>query len=196
MKKKFFVLLFAAMMACGGCGSADTDTTDQQTEQETAQTEAMIEGMKEELSSYGTYLEPEAAVEAGMYTITSEGVVGGQEYFDAFLSGEMDYVILCQYTQKGGAVLDYLIQREDGSYLILSDSTRDGYSEEEKVGEDYEVQEFTALKVFTDFQVREDSTPVTIGVLTNENGLTAEDFRTYWNEGSTANHQAYLLFVY
>jgi len=43
--------------------------------------------------------------------------------------------------------------------------------------------------------VQEDSNPVTIGVLTNETDLTADDFRTYWNEGTTGAHQAYLLFV-
>lgn len=210
MKKRMLTMVFAMLLAFGaaGCGGAAEDEHaghdhgEEQQVDETAEedaldpeTEALVEEMKAELSVYEEYLEPETAAAAGMYTITGDGVVGGQEAFDAFLAGEAASVILCQYTQRGGAVLDYLMHRETGGYLILSDSTRDGYADEEKAGEDFEVQEFAALKVFEEFKVQEDSTPVTIGVLTNEAGLTADDFRTYWNEGTTGAHQAYLLFV-
>ena len=207
MKKRVLAVIFAAMMAFGvaGCGGADEheghDHSQQaeelvdDAEEIDAETEALVETMKAELSVYADYLPPEEAAAAGLYTITGEGVVGGQEDFDAFMAGEAESVILCQYTQRGGVVLDYLMQRDNGMYLILSDSTRDGYADDEKVGEDYEVMEFAALKVFEDFKVQEDSNPVTIGVLTNETDLTADDFRTYWNEGTTGSHQAYLLYV-
>lgn len=210
MKKRFLAAIFAAMMAFGvaACGGAADDheghdhADDQQAEtlvddeaEIDAETEALVESMKAELSVYADFLPPEEAAAAGLYTITGDGVVGGQEEWDAFMAGEAESVVLCQYTQKGGVVLDYLMHREDGSYLILSDSSRDGYEDEEKAGEDYEVQNFAELKVFEAFQVREDSTPVTIGVLTNESGLDADTFRTYWNEGTTGAHQAYLLFV-
>ena len=84
---------------------------------------------------------------------------------------------------------------DEGGYLVLSDSTRDGYPAEEKKGDGFAVQEFQELKMFEEFVVREGSTPVTIGVLTNEADLTADDFRTYWNEGTTEVNQAFLLFV-
>lgn len=207
MKKRILAVLFAMMMLAGCGGAADEQeghdhATDQQTEEMVddaeeidAETEALVETMKAELSVYADYLPAEEAAAAGMYTITADGVVGGQEEWDAFMAGDQESVILCQYTQKGGAVLDYLMHREDGSYLILSDSSRDGYEDDEKMGEDFEVQKFAALKVFEDFKVQDDSTPVTIGVLTNEVTLDADTFRTYWNEGSTAAHQAYLLYV-
>ena len=207
MKKRFLAVLFAAMLLAGCGGAADEQeghdhATDQQAEEMVddaeeidAETEALVETMKEELSVYADYLPAEEAAAAGMYTITADGVAGGQEEWDAFMAGEHESVILCQYTQKGGVVLDYLMHREDGSYLILSDSSRDGYEDDEKMGEDFEVQKFAALKVFEDFKVQDDSTPVTIGVLTNEPALDADTFRTYWNEGSTAAHQAYLLSV-
>lgn len=207
MKKRILAVLFAMMMLAGCGGAADEHeghdhTTDQQTEEMVddaeeidAETEALVETMKAELSVYADYLPAEEAAAAGMYTITADGVVGGQEEWDAFMAGDQESVILCQYTQKGGVVLDYLMHREDGSYLILSDSSRDGYEDDEKMGEDFEVQKFAALKVFEDFKVQDDSTPVTIGVLTNEVTLDADAFRTYWNEGSTAAHQAYLLYV-
>lgn len=207
MKKRMLTMVFAMMMLAG-CGGAADGKEDQNfgdekqaeallddAEEIDAETEALVETMKEELSAYAEMLAPEEAAAAGMFTITSEGVVGGQENWDAFLAGETESVVLCQYTQRGGVVLDYLTHRADGSYLILSDSTRDGYTEEEKAGEDYEVQTFAAFKEFKEFKVKEESTPVTIGVLTNEPELTADDFRTYWNEASTAAHQAYLLYV-
>ena len=74
-------------------------------------------------------------------------------------------------------------------------SGKSSYVDLNLYSEDYEVMEFAALKVFEDFKVQEDSNPVTIGVLTNETDLTADDFRTYWNEGTTGANQAYLLFV-
>ena len=207
MKKRVLAAIFAAMMAFGmaGCGGADEheghDHSQQaeelvdDAEEIDAETEALVETMKEELGVFAEYLTPEDAAAAGLFTITGEGVVGGQEEFNAFMAGEAESVILCQYTQKGGVILDYLMHRENGTFLILSDSSRDGYTDEEKAGEDYEVMEFAALKVFEDFKVQEDSNPVTIGVLTNETDLTADDFRTYWNEGTTGAHQAYLLYV-
>ena len=206
MKKKCLAVIFAAMMAFGvaACGGAadEHEGHDHATEQNVEETvdgeeetPAEAEEMITYLQQFPNLIEVDTAVAEGFYTITADGVAGGQENWDAFMAGEAESVILCQYTAKGGAVLDYLTHRADGSYIIVSDSSRDGYTEEEKMGENYEVQEFAALKVFEDFSVQEGAQAYTIGVLTNEPGLDADTFRTYWNEGSTAAHQAYLLYV-
>ncbi|MBO5149853.1 MAG: hypothetical protein J6B66_06415, partial [Anaerotignum sp.] len=110
MKKRFLAVLFAAMMLAGCGGAADEQeghdhATDQQAEEMVddaeeidAETEALVETMKEELSVYADYLPAEEAAAAGMYTITADGVAGGQEEWDAFMAGEHESVILCQYT--------------------------------------------------------------------------------------------------
>ena len=160
-----------------------------------AETEALVETMKEELSVYADYLPAEEAAAAGMYTITADGVAGGQEEWDAFMAGEHESVILCQYTQKGGVVLDYLMHREDGSYLILSDSSRDGYEDDEKMGEDFEVQKFAALKVFEDFTVQEGGTAHTVCVMTNDAELDAATFLQYCKDLSYEENGVFMLFV-
>ena len=132
----------AVMMVCGfaGCGGGAA-----QPESENP----VATEMQAELQSYAADLNAEAAAEAGMFTIENGAVVGGQENWDAFMAEETESVILCQFTMKGGAMLDYVQRQEDGSYLIVSDLTRDGYEYEEK--EDYKTQCFTEVKVFDNF---------------------------------------------
>ena len=186
MKKRILAMVFAAVMACGivGCGG------------ETAQPEnenPVVTEMQAELQSYAADLNAEMAAEEGMYTIEKGAVVSGQENWDAFMAGEADSVILCQFTTKGGAMLDYVQRQEDGSYLVVSDLTRDGYEYEEK--EDYTTQTFTEVKVFENFTVQEGGTPHTICVMTNDAELDAATFLQYWNELSYEENGAFMMFV-
>ena len=109
------------------------------------------------------------------------------------MAEEEDSVILCQFTSKDGAMLDYLMRQEDGSYLVVSDLTRDGYEYEEK--EDYQTQVFTEIKVFENFTVQEGGTPHTVCVMTNDAELDAETFLQYWNDLSYEENGAFMLFV-
>ncbi len=183
MKKKMLAVLFAMVMVCGvaGCG-----------EKAPAENPVAVE-MQAELQSYDALLTAETAAETGMYTIQNGAVVSGQDKWDAFMAGETDSVILCQFTMKGGAMLDYLKQQEDGSYLVVSDLTRDGYEYEEK--EDYKTQTFTEIKVFENFTVQEGGTPHTVCVLTNDAELDAATFLQYWNDLSYEENGAFMLFV-
>lgn len=186
MKKKILAMLFAVVMVCGvaGCGGSVA--------QEESENPIATE-MQAELQSYDSLLTAEAAAEAGMYTIANGAVVSGQENWDAFMAGDVESVILCQFTMKGGAMLDYVNRLEDGTYLVVSDLTRDGYEYEEK--EDYTTQTFTEVKVFENFTVQEGGTPHTVCVMTNDAELDAATFLTYWNELSYEENGAFMLFV-
>lgn len=197
MKKRMLAIAFAVMMACGiaGCAEGTEDTVQQENETSAAaelQTEAQTE-MQAELQSYPADLNAEGAAEAGMYTIEKGAVVSGQDKWDAFMAKETDAVILCQFSVNGGAMLDYLYRQEDGSYLIVSDLSRDGYEYEEK--KDYDTNTFTEMKVFENFAVTEGGTTHTICVMTDDAELTAETFLQYWNELSYEENGAFLLFV-
>lgn len=196
MKKQTLAAVLAALLLVG-CGGDTTTEPETPTQPETGIT---AEEMKEELEAFPAEVTAEDAVAAGCYTITADGVAGGQADWDAFLAaaqeGQEVSIILCQYTERGGAVLDYLLHQAEGGYLIVSDSSRDGYSEDETVGEDYETLLFADLKIFEHFSVEEGADSYTIGVLTNEADLDADSFRTYWNEGVAGAHEAYLLFSY
>lgn len=200
MKKKMIAMLFAVVMACGvaGCGgnAEETPAEDQAVETTTeldAETEEVAAGMQKELQNYGADLTADSAAATGMFTIQNGTVVGGQENWDAFAAGETDSVIICQFSLKGGAMLDYVKQLENGSYLVVSDITRDGYEYEEKV--DYTQKVYECLTVFEGFTLEEGSAEHTVCVLSNEAELDEDTFRTYWNELSMDAHQVYLLFV-
>ena len=186
MKKRMLAMIFAVVMVFGaaGCGGG---AAQEETENPIA-TE-----MQAELQSFAAELDAEAAAAEGMYTIKGGEVIGGQEKWDAFMAEETESVILCQFTSKDGAVLDDLMRQEDGSYLVVSDQTRDGYEYEEKV--DYKTQAFTEVKIFENFTVTEGGTPHTICVMTNDAELDADTFLTYWNELSYEENGAFLLFV-
>ena len=186
MKKRMLAMIFAVMMVCGatGCGGG---AAQEETENSVA-TEMLAE-----LQAFPAELDAEAAAAEGMYTIKGGEVIGGQEKWDAFMAEEADSVILCQFTSMDGSMLDYLMRQEDGSYLVVSDLTRDGYEYEGK--EDYTTQAFTEVKVFENFTVTEGGTPHTICVMTNDAELDADTFLTYWNELSYEENGAFLLFV-
>ena len=182
-------MIFAVMMAFGaaGCGGSEP-----QAETEDL-SEAIMTEMVEELQSYDADLDAAAAAEAGLFTIEKGAVIGGQEKWDAFMAEETDSVIVCQFSMKGGAMLDYVRRMEDGSCFVISDLTRDGYEYEEK--KDYTGQSFTEIKVFENFVNGGDGTPHTLCVLTNDETLDAATFQTYWNELSHEENGAFLLFV-
>ena len=186
MKKRILAMTFAVMMAFGaaGCGGNTAEVT----ADETKATE-----MQAQLQTYDAMLTPEAAAEENMFTIANGAVVSGQEHWDAFVAGETDSVLLCQFTAKGGAMLDYVTLQEDGSYLVVSDLTRDGYEYEEK--EDYQTQVFTEIKVFENFTVQEGGTPHTVCVMTNDAELDAATFLQYWEDLSYEENGAFMLFV-
>ena len=185
MKKRILAMTFAVMMAFGAAacgGGAESDTENAQAAEKQAQ-----------LQTYDAMLTPEAAAEENMFTIANGAVVSGQEHWDAFVAGETDSVLLCQFTAKGGAMLDYVTLHEDGSYLVVSDLTRDGYEYEEK--EDYQTQVFTEIKVFENFTVQEGGTPHTVCVMTNDAALDAATFLQYWKDLSYEENGAFMLFV-
>lgn len=200
MKKRMLAVLFAAMLACGVAGCGNNGTTDQ-TEGQNTEVTTGLEGeaketadeMQTELQSYGADLTAEDAAAAGLYTIENGAVVGGQENWDAFAAGEADAVIVCQFSKNGGAMLDSVKHLADGSYLVVTDITRDGYEYEEK--EDYTQKIFECMTVLEGFSLEEGSAEHTVCVLSNEAELDADTFRTYWTEMTMDAHQVYPLFV-
>ena len=187
MKKRILAMAFAMMMAfgvaaCGGGEAAEGSVNNEK-----------VAELQKELQAYDMVLTSEAAAEAGMFTIADGAVVSGQEKWDAFMAGEADSVQLCQFTAKGGTMLDYVVKQEDGSYLVVSDLTRDGYEYEGK--EDYPVQVFTQVKVFENFTVQEGGTPHTVCVMTNDEALDAATFLQYWKDLSYEENGAFMLFV-
>ena len=186
MKKRILAMAFAVMMAFGvaACGG------------ETAQSgvdQAKAEEMLTELQAYDVTMTAEDAAAAGMFTIAGGAVVGGQENWDAFMAHEAESVVLCQFSAKGGAMLDYVTLQEDGSYLVVSDLSRDGYEYEEK--EDYQTQVFTEIKVFENFVIEEGFTPHTVCVMTNDAELNEDTFKQYWKDFSYEENGAFMLFV-
>jgi hypothetical protein len=186
MKKRILAMTFAVMMAFGvaACGGNTA---------ESGAENAQAAEMQAQLQTYDAALTAEAAAEEGMFTIANGAVVSGQEHWDAFMAGETDSVMLCQFSAKGGAMLDYVAKQEDGSYLVVSDLTRDGYEYEEK--EDYQTQVFTEIKVFENFTVQEGGTPHTVCVMTDDAELDAATFLQYWKDLSYEDNGAFMLFV-
>lgn len=202
MKKRIFAMLFAMMMlaGCGGGAAEDEhaghDHAQEQT-QETGETTAHSAEMTTYLQELPAEIPAENAVAEGFFTINDGAVAGGQEVWDTFAAavenGEEASVVVCQYTTKGGSVLDYVWHNADGSFEVVSDATRDGYEDEKSIVKP--VQTYTDMKVFENFSLQEGGTEYTICVLSDNPELTADDFRTYWIEMSTEEHNTYMLFV-
>ena len=204
MKKSVLAAFCAAMMlaGCGVTAAEEAETTAQEVaaaEAETAAKEAKEEEMLTYLKELPAEVPVEAAAEQGFFTIEKGEVKNGQEKWDAFMqaaeAGQDASVVLCQYSELGGAMLDYLTYSKEGGYLLVCDRSRDGYTEGEYEKENYLTEEFAALKVFEGFSLSEGGTEYTIGVLTNEPELDADTFRTYWIEMTAEANEAYLLFV-
>ena len=180
MKKRILAVLFAIMMLAG-CGGTATEETPQDTA-----TMSKAEEMTAYLQELPAEIPAENAVAEGFYTI-NDGVVENQAVWDAFMAsceaGEEASVVVCQYTTKGGSVLDYVAHHADGSFEVVTDTTRDGYNDEKSILKP--VETYTDLKVFENFSLQEGGTEYTIGVLSNNPELTADDFRTYWIEMTT-----------
>lgn len=191
MKKKFLTILFAVAMLCGtaGCGT-NPDTAEAGL---TAEETTLAEQIQQDLQGYSAELTAEDATAAGMYTIQDGAVVGGTESWDAFIEGEINTVVICQFSKNGGAMLDAVERLEDGGYLVVTDVSRDGYTYEEK--EDYTRKVYEYLTIFEDFSLEEGGTEHTVCVLSDEAKLTAEEFRTYWTELTMDEHGVYPLFV-
>ena len=190
MKKRILAMLFAMMMLAG-CGGTATEETPQDTA-----TMSKAEEMTAYLQELPAEIPAENAVAEGFYTI-NDGVVENQAVWDAFMAsceaGEEASVVVCQYTTKGGSVLDYVAHHADGSFEVVTDTTRDGYNDEKSILKP--VETYTDLKVFENFSLQEGGTEYTIGVLSNNPELTADDFRTYWIEMTTEENETYMLFV-
>lgn len=190
MKKRILAVLFVAMMLAG-CGGTATEETPQD-----AGTMSKAEEMTAYLQELPAEIPVENATEEGFYTI-NDGVVANQEVWDAFMAsceaGEEASVVVCQYTTKGGAVLDYVTHNADGSFEVVTDTTRDGYNDEKSILKP--VETYTDLKVFENFSLQEGGTEYTICVLSNNPELTADDFRTYWIGMMTEENETYMLFV-
>ena len=190
MKKRILAVLFAMMMLAG-CGGTATEETPQDTA-----TMSKAEEMTAYLQELPAEIPAENAVAEGFYTI-NDGVVENQAVWDAFMAsceaGEEASVVVCQYTTKGGSVLDYVAHHADGSFEVVTDTTRDGYNDEKSILKP--VETYTDLKVFENFSLQEGGTEYTIGVLSNNPELTADDFRTYWIEMTTEENETYMLFV-
>lgn len=202
MKKRVLAMAFAIMMAFGAAacgGSRETVTEPESSEMtevmddEKIYDSGMAEEMLEALKAYDADLTAADAVDAGMFTIENGVVVGGQEKWDAFMAGETDSVMLCQFSANGGAMLDYVAKQVDRSYMVVSDLTRDGYEYEKK--EDYKTQVFTEIKVFEDFVAQEGGKAHTVCVMTDDEELDAKTFLQYWSELSYETNGAFILFV-
>lgn len=196
MKKRMLAVLFAAMLACSVVGCGGNGAEGQQVEATTelaGEIKETADGMQAELQGYGADLTADAAAAAGLYTIENGTILGGQESWDAFVVGEADAVIVCQFSKNGGAMLDYVKHLDGGSYLVVTDVTRDGYEYAEK--EDYTQKVYECLTVLEGFSLEEGSEEHTVCVLSNEAEMDADTFRTYWNEMTMDAHQVYPLFV-
>ena len=189
MKKRILAVLFAMMMLAG-CGGAAEETA----KDPAAMTKA------EEMTAYLQELPAEIPVEnataEGFYTI-NDGVVANQQVWDSFVAavekGEAAEVVVCQYTTKGGSVLDYVTHNADGSFEVVTDTTRDGYDDEKSMLKP--VETYTDMKVFENFSLQEGGTAYTVCVLSDNPALTADDFRTHWINMTTEDHHIYMLFV-
>lgn len=187
MKKIFLAMLLAVVMVCGGCGKEDNAG------QAAEVIEAEAGALQKDLQGYAANLTAEDAAAAGMYTIQDGAVLGGQEEWDAFATGKTDAIIVCQFSKKGGAMLDAIKRMSGGGYLVVTDVTRDGYEYNEK--EDYTEKVYDCMTVLEDFSLTEGGDTHTVCVLSNEAEMDADTFRTYWNEMSMDAHQVYPLFI-
>lgn len=195
MKKRIFAVLFAMMMLAG-CGGAEDEHAGHDHAEEQKQEVAADDAASKYLQSLPAEIPVEDAVAEGFYTI-NDGVVSNQEVWDAFMAavekGEEAEVVVCQYTTKGGSVLDYVTHHADGRIEVVTDTTRDGYNDEKSILKPAET--YTELKVFENFSLQEGGTAYTVCVLSDNPELTADDFRAYWIEMTTEENGVYMLYV-
>ncbi|MBR6542546.1 MAG: hypothetical protein IKT73_05000, partial [Anaerotignum sp.] len=179
MKKRMLAMLFAMMMLAGCGGNAEAPAEQEQE----SQTKVAIEDdeVYRFLTEQPEEITVEDAVAKGFYTIR-EGEVQNQQVWDDFMAacarGEEAEVVLCQYTTKGGAVLDHVTHHADGSFDVVTDATRDGYFDEKSVMTPAET--YTTLTMLENFTLEEGGKVYTVGVMSNNPDLTAEDFRKSW----------------
>ncbi len=194
MKKRFFALLFATMMLAGCGGAAEDEHAGHDHAQE--QQEVVLDETSEYLKSLPDLITVEDAVAENFFAI-SDGEVQNQEAWDAFMAavenGEEAEVVVCQYTMKGGVVLDHLTHKADGSYVVVSDTTRDGYNDEKSVLSAPET--YTYMKVFENFSLQEGGDAYTVCVLSDNADLTADEFRTHWVNMTAEDNHIYMLYV-
>ena len=194
MKKRIFAVLFAMMMLAG-CGGADEHEGHDHAEEQKQEVVA-DDAVSQYLQSLPAEIPAADAAAEGFYTI-HEGGVENQAAWDAFLAaaekGEAAEVVVCQYTTKGGAVVEHVSYDAAAGYTIVTDTTRDGYDDEKSVLKAPEV--YTDLKMFENFSLQEGGTAYTICVLSDNPELTADDFRTHWIDMTTEENHIYMLFV-
>ena len=191
MKKRMLALLFAVMMLAGCGGNAEAPA-----EQETQTPVTAEEKMTEYLTALPEEVPAEDAAANGFYTI-HDGAAENQQVWDDFMAacerGEEAEVVICQYTTKGGAVLDYVTHHADGRYEVVTDTTRDGYFDEKSVLSP--AKTYTALTVLEDVTLTEGGKVYTIGVLSDDADLTPEEFRESWVHMTTEEDGIYMLYV-
>ena len=200
MKKRMLTMLFAMMMlaGCGGAAEQEQENTQAQ-EQSQEQGEAVLiedDAVYRFLKDLPAEIPVEDAVANGFFTIQN-GEAKNQEVWDTFVAacekGEEAAVVVCQYTQKDGVVLDHLTHHADGRFEVVTDTTRDGYDDEKSVMKMAET--YTAMNVFENFALQEGGKEYTVCVLSDNSELTADEFRTCWIEMKTEENNVYMLYV-
>lgn len=195
MKKRILPLLFAVMMLAG-CGGAAGEQADHDHGEEQKQEVAADDATSKYLQSLPAEIPVEDAMAEGFYTIC-DGEASNQEVWDGFMAavekGEEAEVMVCQYTTKGGSVLDHVTHHADGTITVVTDTTRDGYNDEKSILKPAET--YTDLKVFENFSLQEGGTAYTVCVLSDSPELTADDFRTHWINMTAEENHIYMLFV-
>lgn len=195
MKKRIFAVLFAMMMLAG-CGGEKDEHADHDHAEEQKQEVVADDATSKFLQSLPAEIPAADAVAEGFYTIHDD-VVENQVAWDAFLAavakGEAAEVMVCQYTEKGGAVLDHVSYDVATGYTVVTDTTRDGYNDEKSLLKAPVV--YTDLKMFENFSLKEGGKAYTICVLSDNPELTEDNFRTEWINMTTEENHIYLLFV-
>ena len=187
MKKRMLAMLFAMLMLAG-CGTAQKETK----AEFTSKADQMIAYLQEVPAE----VKPESAVANDFYTIMDQKALN-QPVWDSFMAKvEQDTetsVMVCQYSMKDGAVLDFVTYHEGGYFEVVTDTTRDGYNDEKSVLKAPET--YTEIHVFENFILQEGGREYTICTLSDNPDLTADDFRDYWTNMTMEDHGVQLLFV-
>ena len=190
MKKRMLAMFFAVVMACGaaGCGTPQEEVKEENP--------SKAEQMTAYLQQIPAEVTTEYAMEQDFYTIKDHQALN-QSVWDAFMEKvEQDAeasVIVCQYTRKDGAVLDYVTYYEGGTFEVVTDTTRDGYNDEKSLLKEPET--YTEMKVFENFTLQEGGTEYTVCALSNDPDLTADEFREYWTGMAMETNSVYMLYV-
>ena len=195
MKKRIFAVLFAMMMLAG-CGSADEHEGHDHAEEQKQEVSVELDETSAYLQSLPNLITVEDAAAEGFYTIF-EGATSNQETWDAFMAaaekGETAEVVVCQYTAKGGSVLDHVSFNAETGFTVVTDTTRDGYNDEKSTLKPAET--YADMKVFESFSLQEGGETYTVCVLSDNADLTADDFRTHWINMTADENHVYMLFV-